>query len=331
MLAMRQSRVAGDPWGNGMTGSERHAVFVSAQAHYCNRRACAVLGLGEQAVVPVATDPFFRMDPDSLHICYQQARRDGRRPLAVIGNAGSTATGSHDDLQALATFCEERRLWFHVDAAHGGSALLSPKYAPQLRGIERADSVVWDAHKMMLVPSLCTAVLVRDARHLDAAFRQEASYLLSDVPGPWHEPASRNFETTKPTMVFPLYAALRTLGPEFLADCVEYAYDLARAFADEIERREPFELLTRPECNIVCFRRRTSADQSDALQLALRDTVNRNGRFFIMRTRLRGEVWLRVVLMNPATRMADLESLLDELLRAGDVESPAGPHCRPAT
>jgi L-2,4-diaminobutyrate decarboxylase len=268
LLAMRQAKVGLDAWGEGLAGSDRYTVFVSEEAHYSNLRACAVLGLGERAVV---------------------------------------------HLTAIANFCDERELWFHVDASHGCGALVSPKYAQMLDGVERADSVVWDAHKMMLVPSLCTAVLFRNAKHLDAAFRQKAAYLLSDAAVPWHQPASRNFETTKPAMVLPLYVALRTLGVGFFADHLDYAYDLARAFADEIDERADFELLVPPESNIVCFRRRAPVDVSNALQLALRDEVNRRGRFFLMRTVLRDAVWLRVVLMNPSTTLAHLRELLDEL------------------
>lgn len=309
LLAMRQARAGGDPWREGLAGGECLAVFVSEEAHYCNRRACAVLGLGERAVIPVPTDRRFRMRLESLRELHLKALDEGPRPVAVVANAGSTATGSHDDLVALADFCREHGLWFHVDAAHGGGALLSSRYASLLRGIERADSVVWDTHKMLLMPSLCTGVLVRDAKHLDAAFRQDAAYLLAEGEAPWTQPAARNFETTKPAMALPLYVVLRTLGAEYLAECVDYAYDLARAFAREVEERDDFELLVPPESNIVCFRRHGPDD----LQVALREGVNRRGRFFIMKTTLRGAVWLRVVLMNPATRIGDLRELLAEL------------------
>ncbi len=309
LLAMRQAKSSGDAWRDGLAGGERLAVLVSEQAHYCNGRACAVLGLGERAVIPVPTDRTFRMRLESLRELQRKALDEGRRPVAVVANAGSTATGSHDDLVALADFCREHGLWLHVDAAHGGGALVSSRYASLLRGIERADSVVWDAHKMLLMPNLCTGILVREARHLSVAFRQDAAYLLAEGEAPWYQPAARNFETTKPAMALPLYVVLRTLGAGYVADCVDYAYDLARAFAREIEERDDFELLVEPESNIVCFRRRGPDD----LQVALREGVNRRGRFFIMKTTLRGAVWLRVVLMNPATRLGDLRELLAEL------------------
>ena len=315
LLAMRQAKLPGDSWEAGLQGRQRHAVLVSAEAHYCNARACAVIGFGQRAVFSVPTDEAFCLDIGALAQTHLEACRQGYRPVALVANAGSTATGSHDDLKAAAHFCREHDLWFHVDAAHGGGGLLSPRYRPLLAGIENADSIVWDAHKLMVMPSLCTAVIVRDARHLDDAFRQEAAYLMDpEDAAPWFQPARRNFETTKPgTVVLPLYAGLVTLGADYFGAYVDYTYDLARAFADEIERREAFELCVRPQSNIVCFRRVTDPEKSDDLQITLRDAINRRGRFFIMRTRLRGAVWLRVVLINPATRLRDLRALLDEL------------------
>jgi L-2,4-diaminobutyrate decarboxylase len=164
---------------------------------------------------------------------------------------------------------------------------------------------------------MCTAVLFRDQAHLDSTFRQQATYLLSGPTASWYEPAARNFETTKPTIVLPLYLALRTLGVSFFGEYIDYIYDLARAFADELQSRPDFELLVRPESNIVCFRFRATPEKADALQLRLREAVNQRGRFFIMRTTMRGATWLRVVLMNPATRLADLRALLDELTDLG--------------
>jgi L-2,4-diaminobutyrate decarboxylase len=317
LLAMRQAKMGADVWQDGLWGAWQGGVLVSREARYCNRRACAILGFGERLVLPVETDARFAMDLGSLAAAYERAVALGTRPLAVVANAGSTATGTYDDLEAIGRFCEERDLWFHVDAAHGGSALVSSRYAARLRGIDRTDSIVWDAHKLMLMPSLCTAVLFRNRAHLDNAFRQEASYLLSGATAAWYEPAGRNFETTKPAMVLPLYVALRVLGVRYFGEYIDYVYDLARAFADELESRSSFELLVRPESNIVCFRLGTTPEKVDALQFRLREAVNQQGRFFIMRTTIGSGAWLRIVLMNPATRLADLRALLDELTDLG--------------
>jgi L-2,4-diaminobutyrate decarboxylase len=313
LLAMRQAKMSSDVWQEGLWGAQPGAVLVSGEAHYCNRRACAILGFGERFVLLVESNDHFAMDLASLERAHQRACSMGARPLAVVASACSTATGTYDDLEAVAAFCREHHLWFHVDAAHGGSAILSSRYATLLRGINHADSIVWDAHKLMLMPSLCTAVLFRNSLDLNHTFRQQASYLLSGPAARWHEPAARNFETTKPTMVLPLYVALRTLGVAYFGEYIDYIYDLARAFADRIESRPEFELLVRPESNIVCFRFRASPEKSDSLQMCLREAMNLRGNFFIMRTTVRGATWLRIVIMNPATRLADLCGVLDQL------------------
>jgi L-2,4-diaminobutyrate decarboxylase len=313
LLAMRQAKMNSDAWEDGLWGAQPGAVLIGQEAHYCNRRACAILGFGERYVLPVEVNGHFAMDLASLELAYHRACAAGARPLAVVANAGSTATGTYDDLEAIAEFCQEHDLWFHVDAAHGGSALLSSRYRALLRGIDKADSIVWDAHKLMLMPSLCTAVLFRNSTYLDNTFRQQASYLLSGPAALWHEPAARNFETTKPAMVLPLYVALGTLGVAFFSEYIDYIYDLAHSFADEIQSRPDCELLVRPQSNIVCFRFRRSPKESDSLQLRLREAVNLRGDFFIMRTTMRDAIWLRIVIMNPATRLADLRRLLDQL------------------
>ena len=318
LLAMRQAQAGFDAWTEGLSGHPSLAVLVSDQAHYCNHRACAILGLGARGVREVPTDERYVMTVDALARTYEEVLRDDQKPVAVIANAGSTGTGAHDPIRAIAGFAKEKGLWLHVDGAHGASALLSPRYAHLLDGVELSDSIVWDMHKMMMMPSLCTAVLIRNRRYLDAAFRQEASYLMgSDDGTPWYELAARTVETTKPGMAIPLYAALRTLGVQTFGDYLTYTYDLARAFAREVDARPDFELCTPPPSNIVCFRFVGERNEDlDELQLRIRDDLNSRRRYYVMRTRLRDRTWLRVVLMNPFTRLVRLRTLLDELAAA---------------
>ena len=206
-----------------------------------------------------------------------QARRAGRHVLAVVASAGSTATGAVDPLEAVADFCARHGLWFHVDGAHGASAVLSPRYRGLLRGIERADSVVWDAHKMMLMPALITAVLFRDGARSFDAFAQEASYLFhGQQERAWHDVAQRTLECTKEMMALKLYTCLSVLGTRVFQDALEGSFDLARAFAHKLQAAEDFELAVEPECNIVCFRhtpRGVPEGELDALQARLRETL----------------------------------------------------------
>src|SRR5690606_32986824 len=153
---------------------EPAAVLASEAAHYSLARAVKIMGWGEDAIAPVPQDERLRLRPECLGKALQHAHEQGRRVIAVVANACCTPTGAYDPLSAIAGFCATHNLWLHVDGAHGASACLSPKYRHRVAGVERADSVVWDAHKMMLMPAACTAVLFRDGAHAYAAFAQNA-------------------------------------------------------------------------------------------------------------------------------------------------------------
>ena len=236
----------------------------------------------------------------------------GLRPMALVAAACATSTGLHDDLDAIGAFCRERGIWFHVDAAHGASALLSPAHRGLLRGIEQADSVVWDAHKMLRTASLCAAVLVRDAVRLDAAFQQKASYLIyedAEAAGP--DLLGRQVECTKAPLGLKLFLNLAFRGERGLGDYVAARYDRTLRFWELISAREGFECLARPESNILCFR----YGSDDQLQVELRERLLAEGRFHLSSTEVSGVRWLRMSVMAPATTERTIVGLLDAIER----------------
>ena len=185
VLLAARAAAAPDAWTDGVDGTL--AVLAPPSIHYSVRRSVAMLGLGERAVVDLAVDEHERIVPAALDDALQRARAAGRRPMALVAAACATSTGLHDDLDEVGSFCREQGIWFHVDAAHGAPGLLSPEHRHLLRGIEHADSVIWDAHKMMRTSSIAAAVLLRDGWRLDATFQQKAAYLIyedADDAGP---------------------------------------------------------------------------------------------------------------------------------------------------
>src|SRR5262249_40024444 len=241
LLAARQLGTGRDVWAEGAQGGPPLAILASSEAHYSVRRAAQLMGLGQQGVVPVPVDPQFRMRPEALPQAVQQAEQEGRRVFAVVANAGSTATGTFDPLEAVADFCRERGLWFHVDGAHGAAAVLSPRHAALARGIDRADSLVWDAHKMMLLPALVSAVLFRDGRASYAPFTQRAEYLLRDEAQDWWDPGRRTLECTKRMMGVELYGALALHGTGLFSGYVGRMFDLGRRFGEMVREAGDFE------------------------------------------------------------------------------------------
>ena len=196
-----------------------------------------------------------------------------------------------------------------MDGAHGASALLSPARRHLLDGVEAADSLVWDAHKMLRTPTLCAAVLFRDHRALDGAFRQEASYLFHEKNQPGFDFISRTVECTKAGLGLRLFAVLAALGEQGLADYIDRQTDLARDAHARIGREPGFECAVEPESNIVCFR----VPGDDAEQLRVRDRVIADGDFYLTTTLFGGRRFLRLVFMHPDTSIEDVERLVEKL------------------
>jgi L-2,4-diaminobutyrate decarboxylase len=315
LLAARQARAGFDVWREGVRGGPPLALLTGAQAHYSVARAAAIMGLGDDAVVRVPVDERFRLRAEAVPAVLADLRARGRRPLALVASACSTATGAFDPLEPLAELCARESLWLHVDGAHGASLALSsrPERRALLAGIARADSVVWDAHKLLGVPALCTAVLFRDAAAGRAAFAQEASYLFADGGPPWWDVGGRTLECTKLMMVLKLYVLWRTLGPAALGEHVDRLCDLAARFAARLEAARDFELATPPDCDIVCFRYTGAGGALDDVQARVRAALLASGRFYVVQTRLPRGLFLRVTIINPRTSDADLAALLDEI------------------
>jgi L-2,4-diaminobutyrate decarboxylase len=322
LLAAREAAFPG-AWSRGVAqtdGLGRAAVFVAAHAHYSVERALGVMGLGASAAVPVA-ERAFRLDPRALAKAIAAVRGQGRVPLAIVATAGSTATGLFDDLAAIADIARDEGIWLHVDGAHGASFLASAALRERLRGIERADSVSWDPHKMMFMPISAGAILIRDRRHLDAAFQQSAPYLFHTRPGEarTHDIGQRTLQCSKRFDALKVWICLRHYGLDYIARLQERTVATAVSLFERIEAALDFEAVHAPESNILCFRHLPDGwpgltdEEMDALQGRLREAYNASGRGWITTTVLGGRRVLRVTLMNPATGERHLDALLDGL------------------
>ncbi|HTE05710.1 MAG TPA: pyridoxal-dependent decarboxylase [Planctomycetota bacterium] len=307
LLAAR-ARIAPDAWTAGSDG--KLVVIAPSSAHYSISRAVGIMGLGTDALLALPVDRAGRAEAAALPALCDAVAASGRRVMAVVASAVSTAAGVHDPLAAIADVCEARGLWLHVDGAHGASALLSPALRGRLAGIERADSVVWDAHKLLRTSALCAAALFRDVRTLDAAFRQQASYVGSGEDSPGVDLIGRAVECTKSSLGLKLFLVLAAQGEAGLGRHVESLYAAAARFHDLIAARPGFQCLCPPESNILCFR---WAAHDDAAQAALRAELVRRGEFYITQADVGGQRWLRLTIMNPNTDESVIARLLTSI------------------
>ena len=313
LLAARRAKAPSAVWETGH--HERLAVMVSEEAHYCIDRAARILGMGREGIIKIPVDDRFKIRTDLLETHYQAALDQGLTVIAVIGCAGSTATGSYDDLVALADFCERHQLWYHVDGAHGGAVVFSDQYRHLCRGMERADTVVIDYHKMLLAPALNTALLFKNGRQAYDTFAQQAQYLWEAEQAPaWFESGKRTFECTKLMLATKVYAILRTYGEAVFAENIDRLYGQAQVFADLITAHPDFELAVAPEANIVNFRHtahpRAEWDRHNG---QLRQDLIQSGDYYIVQTVIKGERFLRATVMNPRTEEGVFRGLLARL------------------
>jgi L-2,4-diaminobutyrate decarboxylase len=314
-------------------GGTTSAVLVAhADAHYSVARSAGILGLGARNAVRVGLDDKRRMDPQKLDDALSDLRRRGQPIVALCACACSTPIGAFDPLEDVAEVCRRHEVWLHVDAAHGGAACLSQRHRGLVAGLDQADSVTWDAHKMLFVPALCALVFYRDAAHRFTAFQQDAPYLFDPAaPGlADYDSGLRTIECTKRAAVFGLWGMWAMFGPQLFADLVDVTFALGKTFYEKLLAAADFVPLHEPECNIVVFRyvperlRGAPAEVLGRFQMDLRRQIIESGRFYIVSTQLDGVGALRVTIINPLTTAEHLDELLETIREVGHDTTTSG-------
>jgi L-2,4-diaminobutyrate decarboxylase len=306
-LIAARTRLAPQVWEEG--NPDDLALLAPAETHYSIARAAGIMGLGHRAVYPLEVDEWGVILPDRLPHACARVKADGKRVVALIANAGTTAAGLYDPLEEIGAFCRQRDLWFHVDAAHGGPAILTERYRGLLRGIELADSIAMNMHKLGRVTAFCTALLVRDARSLDEAFTQEASYLFYEKEQPGYDFLHRTIECTKPVLGLKLFMVLAALGEAGLGNYIERQFDLTAEAYEYLQGLPDFSCPVAPQSNILCFQ----ADRAAGQPLVLRDRLLERGNYYVSTAVLNGQRYLRLTLNNPATTLDHIKGLVREI------------------
>jgi len=306
--------------------ARRFRILCSEVAHFTIRQGASLLGLGEQAVVPVKTDPAFRMCPQDAAAKLAELRRQDLWPIALVATAGTTDFGSIDPLEPLAAIAREAGLWFHVDAAFGGALILSDRQRPKLAGIDAADSLTVDFHKLFYQPISCGAFLVRDRAAFEL-MRVHADYLNPEGNEAQGIPdlVTKSVQTTRRFDALKLWVSLQAVGRQTFGEMIDTTITTAHQAAQAIDAAPDLELVNWPEINAVVFRYAPPALRQDP---AARDRLNqinrevrwallRQGRAVIAQTQIGDRVYLKFTLLNPRTTLAHLTDLLQEIQRLG--------------
>jgi L-2,4-diaminobutyrate decarboxylase len=299
--------------------ARRLRLFCSEVAHFTVEKSASQLGLGTDSVVRVEVDEQFRMNPADLRDALSAAHAQGLLPLAVVATAGTTDFGSVDPLPELTALARSAGAWLHVDAAYGGALLFSAQHREKLRGIEQADSLSIDFHKLFWQPIPCSVFLLRDARHFDA-IKLHADYLNPEL----HEDSgipnlvTTSLLTTRRFDALKLWISFQSLGRGKLAAMIDRTITLAAHAAKIIRNTPRLELMSEPQLSTVVFRCVPAAPGVDADQLnaALRQHLFDRGKAIVGHTRVRGRQCLKFTCMNPAVTEDQIEALVRMVVEA---------------
>lgn len=324
-----------DVAADGLPASARRwRILTSDTSHFSVTRAAMLMGLGRAAVVRLPVTSSGSIDVEAMDTVVAELRAEGDEVIAVVGTAGTTDLGAFDPLAALAARARDLDAWFHVDAAVGGAFALSDRLRPALAGIELADSVTVDLHKLWWQPISASALLVADASSFEL-IRQHSEYLdrEEDAETGVLNLVGRSLDTSRRFDALKALVSLRSVGRSGMAAMLEHVVDVTTAAARCVEEHPAFELLAPPSSVMVVFRwcgdRRLSDAVLDEVNTEVQRQLFDSGRAVIGRTRHEGRVALKFTVVNPGLTVDDLVGLLaliDDAARGeGEPERLAAP------
>jgi len=324
-LAVARNEKAGfDLRREGLQGAASRMTFYgSSETHGWARKAGELLGLGAASFRATPVDDQYRIDRDALRSLVASDRSAGMLPFCVIGSAGTVNTGAIDELAALADFCGEEKLWFHVDGAFGALARLSSSLCPLVLGIERADSLAFDLHKWGYLPFESACALVRDGDAHRRTFSMQAPYLARTTRGviagglPF---ADRGLELTRDFKALKIWMSLKAHGVDAIAGLIEQNVRHAAFLATLVAAHPDLELLAPVNLNIVCFRYAPAGvaeERLNAVNKELLLRIQERGIAVPSGTTLRGRFALRVANVNHRSRREDFQILAGAVVRLG--------------
>lgn len=295
------------------------SVYASSEAHYSNKRAVELLGLGTRSVRAIPIDDHHRMNVDALEAQIKADVADGVKPMCIIASAGTTLTGAIDPLRDIASVAKKYDVWMHIDGAYGGPAAGTDLVREQFDGLDLADSITIDAHKWMFVPKACSILLVRDYPALAATFGHHEAYMPHDTDEP--NPVDVTLEYSRPLRALKLWLGFKAHGAAEFRQAIEHDILLARETYARASADPQIRVLPAPpQLSIVPMQHvpagMTDRQEISAHNAALCAAIIEDGRVYLSPAQIDGETWLRPCFTNFRTDMNDVDALfrvIDEL------------------
>ncbi|MGZ4242248.1 MAG: pyridoxal phosphate-dependent decarboxylase family protein, partial [Actinomycetota bacterium] len=327
LKAARDFKAGFDTRARGLHGGPPMTVYTSEEVHSVVDRAADMIGIGTEAVRHLPIDDCFRVRAQDVRGAIEADLAAGARPIAIVGSAGSVATGSIDPLNDLADLAEEFGLWFHVDGAYGGPGILADDLRPLYGGIERADSIAFDPHKWLYTPHSGGCVVVRDMQRLPDAFSVQASYIYQDLEatGRGQDIAQLGPQFSRGFQALKVWVSLLAHGRAAYARRIGHDAALARYLDARATERPDFEVMAPTVLSICCFRYVPEGlpdgpgrdGYLDRLNEQVMTQLQLDGRAYCSNAVLRGRFTLRACIVNFRTEAAEIDKLLDVAAEIG--------------
>ncbi len=292
-------------------------IYLSDQAHSSNVKAIRVLGFSKEQIRVIPTDMEFKMAVNKLKNAIAKDRLMGLNPFCLIASAGTTNTGTVDPLEELAEMCKQEQIWFHVDAAYGGAAILTPEGKRMMRGIEKADSITVDPHKWFYQPYEIGCLLVRDHKWLSGTFTEKPEY-LRDIEGNKSEINfyDHGIELTRRFRALKFYMSIKTFGLKAFREAVTYTIQLAEKTETYLRSSNKWEVVSPATLAIVNFRYHPiginlEEHTIDQINQAITIGIQESRKAILVTTILNSQIVLRMCLINPRTEWIDVKEILD--------------------
>ena len=323
LAVARNARAGFDIRADGVHGGPKLTVYASSETHSSVRKAVELLGLGHDALrnIPVSAD--YTIDVTALRETLAADKAAGRRPICIVGNAGTVNTGATDDLRALAKIARDHSVWFHVDGAFGALAALVPELRPLVAGLDNADSVAFDLHKWLYMPYEVGCTLVRDQKAHRATFNVTPAYLASfdrGIAAGGFPFAERGVQLSRGFRALKVWMSFKTHGVDAFAQLIHQNVRQAHYLAGLVTKHPRLELLAPAPLNVVCFRFVVpGADDTklNALNTEILLRIQESGLAIPSQTMLHGKFAIRVAITNHRSRREDFDLLVKAVVETG--------------
>lgn len=314
----------------GLVNKTNMVIYTSSEAHVCIEKAVNLLGIGTDNIRRINVDAHFRLDVQDLKRKIKEDLSENLHPFCVVATAGTVNTGAIDPLEKIADICTRHDIWFHVDAAYGGFAALSPRWKSLMKGINRADSVAIDPHKWLFIPYEAGCVLVRNPTYMKETFFYQTEYLHSDksqmISNDEVDFADYGIQLSRSFRALKIWMSLKQYGVRRYARMIDQNINLALYWQALINESCDFMMMAPSDLSVICFRyvpeklsqiNKKKEEYLDVLNRAILISLRKNRRILISGTVLQGRFVLRACIVNYRTTKQDVQDIIEGIRKVG--------------